>query len=146
MNVQDEKYLQKLKSISSAEPNYFVHLAMRYPVIRGYSLINLSTSIDSASTPVLCPIPEPPPTIFFPQSEKQKINQKQPAQDILQEYISSKELSIKDVQEMFIIDETTRRDTVYLIFYSNVEINYKILSTWMTSKFRKFMSSKVEEK
>ena len=36
-------------------------------------LINLSTSIDSASTPVLCPIPEPPPTIFFPQSEKQKI-------------------------------------------------------------------------
>ena len=47
---------------------------------------------------------------------------------------------------MFIIDETTRRDTVYLIFYSNVEINYKILSTWMTSKFRKFMSSKVEEK
>ena len=33
MNMQDEKYLQKSKSISSAEPNYFVHFAMRYPVI-----------------------------------------------------------------------------------------------------------------
>ena len=32
MNMQDEKYQQKSKSISSAEPNYFVHFAMRYPV------------------------------------------------------------------------------------------------------------------
>ena len=32
MDMQDEKYQQKSKSISSAEPNYFVHLAMRYPV------------------------------------------------------------------------------------------------------------------
>ena len=30
--MQDEKYQQKSKSISSAEPNYFVHFAMRYPV------------------------------------------------------------------------------------------------------------------
>ena len=33
MNMQDEKYQQKSKYISSAEPNYFVHFAMRYPVI-----------------------------------------------------------------------------------------------------------------
>ena len=31
--MQDEKYQQKSKSISSAEPNYFVHFAMRHPVI-----------------------------------------------------------------------------------------------------------------
>ena len=30
--MQDEKYQQKSKSISSAEPNYFVHFAMRHPV------------------------------------------------------------------------------------------------------------------
>ena len=28
----DEKYQQISKSISSAEPNYFVHFAIRYPV------------------------------------------------------------------------------------------------------------------
>ena len=28
----DEKYQQKSKSISSAEPNYFVHFALRHPV------------------------------------------------------------------------------------------------------------------
>ena len=33
MNTLDTKYQQKPKSISSAEPNYFVHFAMRYPVI-----------------------------------------------------------------------------------------------------------------
>ena len=33
MDMQDEKYQRKSKSISSAEPNYFVHFAMRYPVI-----------------------------------------------------------------------------------------------------------------
>ena len=32
MNMQDPKYQQKSISISSAEPNYFVHFAMRYPV------------------------------------------------------------------------------------------------------------------
>ena len=31
--MQDEKYQQKSKSISSAEPNYFVHFAMRHPVV-----------------------------------------------------------------------------------------------------------------
>ena len=30
--MQDEKYQQKSKAISSAEPNYFVHFAMRHPV------------------------------------------------------------------------------------------------------------------
>ena len=34
MNIQDEKYHQKSKSISSAEPNYFVHFAMRYSVVK----------------------------------------------------------------------------------------------------------------
>ena len=33
MNMQDEKYPQKSKSISSEEANYFVHFAMRYPVL-----------------------------------------------------------------------------------------------------------------
>ena len=32
MNTQDQNYHQKSRSISSAEPNYFVHFAMRYPV------------------------------------------------------------------------------------------------------------------
>ena len=32
MNPQDPKYQQKSKAISSAEPNYFVHFAMRHPV------------------------------------------------------------------------------------------------------------------
>ena len=32
MNTQDPKYQQKSKAISSAEPNYFVHFAMRHPV------------------------------------------------------------------------------------------------------------------
>ena len=32
MNTQDPKYQQKSKPISPAEPNYFVHFAMRYPV------------------------------------------------------------------------------------------------------------------
>ena len=32
MNTWDPKYQQKSKSISSVEPNYFVHFAMRYPV------------------------------------------------------------------------------------------------------------------
>ena len=30
--MQDEKYQQKSQSTSSAEPNYFVHFAMRHPV------------------------------------------------------------------------------------------------------------------
>ena len=34
--MQDEKYQQKSQSISSAEPNYFVHFAMRHPVLRMY--------------------------------------------------------------------------------------------------------------
>ena len=32
MNAQDPKYQQKSKAMSSAEPNYFVHFAMRHPV------------------------------------------------------------------------------------------------------------------
>ena len=32
MNPQDPKYQQKSKAISPAEPNYFVHFAMRHPV------------------------------------------------------------------------------------------------------------------
>ena len=35
MDMQDEKYQQRSKSISSEEPNYFVHFAMRYPVQDG---------------------------------------------------------------------------------------------------------------
>ena len=35
MNTQYRKNQQKSKSISSAEPNYFVHFAMRYPVQDG---------------------------------------------------------------------------------------------------------------
>ena len=34
MNPQDPKYQQKSKAISSAEPNYFVHFAMRHPVFK----------------------------------------------------------------------------------------------------------------
>ena len=33
MNTQDQKYQQKSKSISSAEPNYFVQFDMRYPAL-----------------------------------------------------------------------------------------------------------------
>ena len=33
MNMYDEKYQQKSQSIPSVEPNYFVHFAMRYPVL-----------------------------------------------------------------------------------------------------------------
>ena len=32
MNPQGPKYQQKSKAIPSAEPNYFVHFAMRHPV------------------------------------------------------------------------------------------------------------------
>jgi hypothetical protein len=32
MNPHDPKYQQKSKAISPAEPNYFVHFAMRHPV------------------------------------------------------------------------------------------------------------------
>ena len=31
--MQDENCQQKSKSISSADPNYFVHFAMRHPVV-----------------------------------------------------------------------------------------------------------------
>ena len=33
MNPQDPKYQQKSKSISSADPNYFVQFKMRHPVV-----------------------------------------------------------------------------------------------------------------
>ena len=33
MNLQDQKYCQKSKSISSAEPNYSSQFEMRYPVV-----------------------------------------------------------------------------------------------------------------
>ena len=33
MNPQDPKYQQKSKATSSTEPNYFVHFAMRHPVV-----------------------------------------------------------------------------------------------------------------
>ena len=32
MNPQDPKYQLKSKAVTSAEPNYFVHFAMRHPV------------------------------------------------------------------------------------------------------------------
>ena len=32
MNLQDQKYYKKLKSLSSAEPNYLSQFEMRYPV------------------------------------------------------------------------------------------------------------------
>ena len=35
MNPQDPKYQQKSKAISSSEPIYFVHFAMRHPVATG---------------------------------------------------------------------------------------------------------------
>ena len=34
MNLQDQKYQKKSKSISSAEPNYLCQFEMRYPVIK----------------------------------------------------------------------------------------------------------------
>ena len=34
MKTQDPKYQQKSKAISSAEANYFVHFAMKHPVVR----------------------------------------------------------------------------------------------------------------
>jgi len=33
MNPQDPKYQQKSKALSPAEPNYFVHFALRHPVL-----------------------------------------------------------------------------------------------------------------
>ena len=39
MNPQDPKYQQKSKAISPAEPNYFVHFAMRYPVVPKYVVV-----------------------------------------------------------------------------------------------------------
>ena len=41
MNPQDPKYQQKSKSIPSAEPNYFVHFAMRYPVLHTIYLLSM---------------------------------------------------------------------------------------------------------
>ena len=42
MNTEDPKYQQKSKAISSAEPNYFVHFAMRHPVYAVYSMKNIN--------------------------------------------------------------------------------------------------------
>ena len=39
MNMQDPKYQQKSKCISSAEPNYFVHFAMRHPVLCKFKML-----------------------------------------------------------------------------------------------------------
>ena len=41
INMQDEKYQQKSQSISSAEPNYLVHFAVRYPICDNDSLLFL---------------------------------------------------------------------------------------------------------
>ena len=38
MNMQDPKYWQKLKSISSPEQNYFFRFAMRYPVAQIFKI------------------------------------------------------------------------------------------------------------
>ena len=45
MNMWDEKYQQKSKNISSAEPNYFDHFAMRYPV--GEAIFDIPFMIQS---------------------------------------------------------------------------------------------------
>ena len=37
--MQDDKYKQKSKFTSLAEPNYFVHFAMRYPVLHVFPLV-----------------------------------------------------------------------------------------------------------
>ena len=42
INMQNEKYQQKSKSISLAEPDYFVHFAMRHPVFVTYGLASWS--------------------------------------------------------------------------------------------------------
>ena len=54
MNPQGPKYQQKSKAIFSAEPNYFVHFAMRYPVIDNKIkffdlLLKLSTNQNTAA-------------------------------------------------------------------------------------------------
>ena len=41
----EHEYQQKSKSISSAEPNYFVHFAMRYPVHRIIAMIQIGLEI-----------------------------------------------------------------------------------------------------
>ena len=41
MNQQDSKYQQKTKAISSAEPNYFVHFAMRHPVLHFWAIYQI---------------------------------------------------------------------------------------------------------
>ena len=51
MKVYDEKYQQKLKSISSAEPNYFVHFATRYPVIKPRRIEHLQSQEPFSSDP-----------------------------------------------------------------------------------------------
>ena len=47
-NPKDPKYQQKSKAISSAEPNYFVHFAMRHPVLM-QALIWSKVKISSLS-------------------------------------------------------------------------------------------------
>ena len=42
MNTLDPKYHQKSKAISSAEPNYFVHFAMRHTVVQNFVHIDLT--------------------------------------------------------------------------------------------------------
>ena len=47
MNPQDPKYQQKSKAISSAEPNYFVHSAMRYPVVYKIIIMHVHTYYEN---------------------------------------------------------------------------------------------------
>ena len=46
MNPQDPKYQLKSNAITSAEPNYFVHFAMRHPVLKNWSSAKLSLNQD----------------------------------------------------------------------------------------------------
>ena len=46
MNTYDPKYQQKSNAISSAEPNYFVHFAMRHPVFLTTSQAGLEAAFQ----------------------------------------------------------------------------------------------------
>ena len=45
MNLQDQKYWKKSKSICSAEPNYLLQFEMRYPVVHTKVSENLEKKI-----------------------------------------------------------------------------------------------------
>ena len=58
MNPQDPKYQLKSKAVSSAEPNYFVHFAMRHPVAKtSYSQKGHRPKMQLVSCPSAGPKP-----------------------------------------------------------------------------------------